>query len=89
MDADPFPDPNLTEPSTDDDDESDRREIKAIIDRTRANGFPPQLWQQLHDLVREFASTFSTRFSSKPFKVDPLRIELTPDAKPIRVRLRN
>lgn len=35
------------------------------------------------------SSTFSTRLSSTPVTVDPLRIALTPDALPIRVKLRN
>lgn len=41
------------------------------------------------DPGRKGEPIFRTSFSSKPARVYPLRIELTPDARPVRVKLRN
>lgn len=90
FDIDPFPDPSLIslhDCSARTDDE--KADITAMLAAAKANGFPDSHWPMLEALIWEFADSFSTRFSSTPAKVEPLRIELTADARPIRVKLRN
>lgn len=89
-DADPFPDPFLlqTEDPASDDAEA-RVSIVAMLDKAKANGFPDDHWEELESLVWKHAAEFRTSFSSEPARVEPLRIELMPDAKPVRVKLRN
>lgn len=64
-------------------------EIEASIQRAVGNGLGKAYIKPLSELVWEFYSTFRTCFSSTPFKVDPLHIELTPDAHPVCVKLCN
>lgn len=89
FDKDPFPDPNLMDVDSKRRDCAEGAEIEAMIQRAVDNGLPDQYTKPLSNQVWTFCSTFSTRFSSTQSKVDPLSIGLTPDARPVRVKLRN
>lgn len=87
---DPFPDPFLLQPeNAATDDEEAHYAINAMLSSARENGFPVEHWETLGGRVWDHAEIFRTGFSSAPAKVDQLRIELHPDAKPFRVNLRN
>lgn len=60
-----------------------------MLDTAKANGLPQPLWEKLEALVFRYKEIFSNSFSAIPAKVPPLRIDLTADAKPFRVKLRN
>lgn len=46
--------------------------------------------EELRNLVTAHTGIFRTSFSSRPTdKMEPMKIDLTPDAKPVRVRLWN
>lgn len=52
-------------------------------------GFPTSNWPQLESIIWKFVDTLSTRFSFTPARVEPLIIELTAEARQLRVRIRN
>lgn len=89
-DVDPFPDPFLlqTENPAADDEEA-RTAILTMLQMAITNGFPDEHWAELETLIWKHANEFRTSFSSAPARVEPLRIELTADATPVRVKLRN
>lgn len=88
--TDPFPDPFLIQPEdADTADEEAHSAIKAMLARAHENGFPDEHRERLESLVWDHSEAFRTGFSSSPAKVEPLRIALNPDAKPVRVKLRN
>lgn len=60
-----------------------------MLSRAKIEGFPEEHYKELEDLVWQHADSFDVSFSPTPAKIDPLRIVLTPDAKPVRVKLRN
>ena len=87
---DPFPDPSLLDPI----DSAQHSEIIEAMNMmkvdTRKNGLPDS--EALHPdaLIDSFADIFRISLSSRPpAKLRPLKIELLPGAKPVRVRLRN
>lgn len=87
--VDPFPDPILVALSSSvTDDAEATADIKHVLDRAKSNGFPADHLPEFEALVWQHAAIFRTSFSSEPAKVDPLVIELTPDAHPVRVELR-
>ena len=54
------------------------------------NGLPAEYSERLSELVNKHKDVFRISFSSgPPARIRPLRIELTPNAQPVRVRLRN
>lgn len=87
---DPFPDSSLLDPIDNSQHGDIEVELHNMIERARGNGLDDKQTQQLSDVVNEFKDIFRTSFSrGPPANVEPLKIELTPDAKPVRVRLRN
>lgn len=89
FDEDPFPDPNLMELEDTGNNDQEKQDLEDMIQRAKDNGLPQSHWRAVEFLVQEFSGSFSNRFSATPSKVDPLIIRLTPDAKPVRVKLRN
>lgn len=69
--------------------DQEKQDIEAMIQRAEDNCLPKSHWAIMESLVSEFSDSFSNRFSVTPYKVDPLLIGITADAKPVRVRLRN
>lgn len=63
--------------------------ISDMLTESVENGLPPELYTELHDLFSGNTNVFRFPFSAPPAKVEPLKIELTPDAKQVQVRLRN
>lgn len=82
FDEDPFPDPNLLDLDCPSRDATKRADVLAMIKHSIGNDIPAEFVTSFTELVWEFSSKFSRRFSATPAKVDPLRIELTPDARP-------
>jgi len=59
-------------------------------DQAFQNGLPTAQRKILADLIDSHIDIFRTSFSAgEPAKIKPLKIELTPDARPVKVRLRN
>lgn len=75
-------------------DENQQKYIDMAIERMLAvaseNGFPKDRYAELCTLVHNSSDIFRISFSTvPPGRLPPLRISLTEDAKPFRVRLRN
>lgn len=88
--ADPFPDPFLINaPDEEAEDAQSHKDIEELLARSKAEGFPEEHWEELQKVVWDHAPAFRTSFSSTPAKVEPLRINLKPEAQPVRVKLRN
>lgn len=88
-DLDPFPNPNLVDMDSAPSASINNIDILAMIYRAKQNGILPKPLDDLTKIVWSHAHVFDTRFSATPAKVPPLKIELTGDARPIRVKLRN
>lgn len=89
LDEDPFPNSNLMDLDSKEKTEQEKQDIADMLNRKKEEGLPKTHWEAMEALVFDFADCFSTRFSTTPSKADPLRIRLTPDPRPIRVKLRN
>lgn len=87
---DPFPDPSLLDPIDSDQHGEIIAEIGNLKKIARDNGLPNQDANRLDKIIDENRDVFRTSFSSGPHaKLRPLRIDLTRDARPVKVRLRN
>ena len=89
MNNDPFlDDATLTNPAEDENQLSDA--ISDLVQRAIDNGFPKDKKRLLNKLVNDHKDIFCLGISaSPPANFTPLRIDLEPEAKPIKVRLRN
>lgn len=88
-DLDPFPDPNLVTLEDNSSTKFNSKDLMDMIERAKNNGLPSKHVEELTAIVFPYAHVFDTRFSSTPAKVPPLQVELTHDAHPTRVKLRN
>lgn len=88
LDVHPFPDSTLFSAEESNSEEKEKTDITSMLKRGKQNGFPTWQWPQSEFIIWKFANTFSTRFSSTPTRVEPLKIELTAEAGPLRVRHR-
>lgn len=87
---DPFPDSSLMDPVDSTQSEEVKVEIDNMLQLAVTNGFPTEKLPQLQELVLDHADLFRTSFSSgPPADIPPLKVDLVPDARPVRVRLRN
>lgn len=85
-----MPDPSTLDPSDIDQKEDIDAGISHMLQGATENGLPDENKDKLRQLVQNNVDVFKTLFSAgPPAKIDPLHIELTSDAKPSRVRLRN
>lgn len=89
VEIDPFPDPSMIDVPDASEDTLVMTEIKAMLERAKAEGLPDKHLKDLEDLVWQYADCFDMSFSPSPALIEPLRILLQPDAKAIRVKLRN
>lgn len=65
-------------------------EVQKMIKRTIDSGLSEDETKELSDDVQDFKDVFRTILSpDHPDKDEQLKVELTTDAKPLRVRLRN
>lgn len=71
------------------DDASSRAATLDMLDRAKQEDFPSERWPAYESLIWSHTSELRTSFSTVPAKVAPLRIELTNDAHPVRVKQRN
>lgn len=87
---DPFPDPSLLDPLDSEQHDDVLGAVHDMIERSKSNGLPDQYHDRLEKMVYSHLDVFRTGLSSGPAaKLPPLQIALTPDAKPVKVRLRN
>lgn len=87
---DQFPDNSLIDSVHIDQKIDVNTEVETMIQQASDNGLTEVETKVLSDLIYEFKNIFYTSFSGGHLaKIDPLRIELTQDVKPVRVRLRN
>ena len=87
---DHFVDPFLLDPLEIDQHQEIREAEKGLRQTIRNNGILAEDATAIDEVIEEHIDLFRTSFSSgPPAKVRPLRIELTPDARPVKVRLRN
>ncbi len=87
---DPFPDPALLDLTTDESEKERKKAIENMVTRAKNAGLPKQYHQQLEQVVQENNAVFQiTLPAGPPARLPPLIIKLTPDAKPIRAKLRN
>lgn len=54
-----------------------------LVSKSLANGVPPKYGAELRDQVEEFSDILSIKLSENSAKVDPLRVTMDKDAKPI------
>lgn len=87
--AQAFPDQNLMKLDKVSYSDVDKFEMEYILKHAEANGLSKNHVRSLPDLMWEFTTTFSTKLSSVPSNVHPLRIDLTSGACPERVKLQN
>lgn len=88
--ADPFPDPSLLDPIDSEKHEDILQGVKDMKDTAKKNGLEPDSANSLERLINTNIDVFRNGFSSgPPSKIRPLRIELMPEAKKIRVHLLN
>lgn len=88
-DLDPFPNPNLVDLTHASATNISNTDVDNMLDKAKRNGLHSQPLDGLTKIVWSQSHVFDTRFSSIPAKVPPLKIELTSNAQPIRVKLRN
>ena len=87
---DPVVDPSLLDPLDNDQHQDIREAIEGLKQNIRNNGILAGDATAIDEVIEEHIDVFRTSFSSgPPAKVRPLRIELTPDARPVMVRHRN
>ena len=89
-DEDLIPDPSILDLV----DTEKRGEIRTAVETMNNtasdNGLPPEHNKVLEEHVGTHIDMFRTSFSAgPPARIKPLRIALTPDARPVKVRLRN
>lgn len=58
-----------------------------MLETAKSNVIPPEHWDLFESIIWENASVFHRSISSEPAR--PLETELTSDARPVRVKLRN
>ena len=86
---DPFPDPSLLDPIDEDQHDDIRKAVADIQQTAKDNGLADVFESNLKGILRDHMDIFRTSFSAGPAaKLPPLKIDLTPDAKPVKVRLR-
>lgn len=86
----PFPDPYLIHPSDNvGGDTENKDELQASLHRARTEKFSERYWEELVQLVWDHSAIFQSGFSLTATKVELLTIKLAPDAKLVRVKLRN
>jgi len=87
---DPFPDPSLLDPVDSVQHAHIREAVQRMSKAAAGNGMPQQDVATLEQLISDHMDIFRISLSSGPAAaVDPLRIDLKSDARPVRVRLRN
>ena len=90
LEKDPFPDPSLLDPIDADQHEEIKTEIGKRKIEARNNGLHDEEALRLDKIVDDHVDVFRISFySGSPAKLRPLKIEMFPDARPAKVRLRN
>lgn len=87
---DPFPDQSLLDQVDNNQQEEVSRAILSLVSAATSNGLPEAEQQNLSQLLNDNQDVFRICMSSGPAaKLPPLKIELSTEAKPVRVKLRN
>lgn len=88
--TDPFPDASIIDSLHVDQKQDIEAGMEKMLRDAAGKSLPEDHAGKLEKMVRKNADIFRTSLSSgPPAKVEPLRIELSPDAKPTRVHLQN
>lgn len=88
--SDLFLDPSLLDPIDLDQHNDIQSSIDAMLEKAFESGLPTHAHALLKKTVTDYMDIFRTSLSSgPPAKLPPLKISLTTDAEPVRVRLRN
>ena len=88
-DEDPFPNPNLLDLIQPNGDETNAA-IEDMLNDLKKVGLKDEHLNEFRRLVYDYSDIFCVGLSpGSPTKFQPLKINLTPDAKPVRVKLRN
>lgn len=86
---DPFPDPSLLDLIDKDQHDEIKAAVKGMEQAAKKQGLADVYESNLKGILHDHMDIFRTSFSAGPgAKLPPLKIELTPDAKPVKVRLR-
>lgn len=86
----PFPDPSLLDPVDADQHEEIKSVAETMVESAKKNGLSDERHNELKKTVLDHMDIFRCSFSAgPPAKLPPLKIDLTADAKPVKVRLRN
>lgn len=86
---DPFPDKSLLDPVDSSQHDEIAQDVEKMVQTAVDNGFPDDNVPQLKKIVNDHMDIFRTSFSSgPPANIEPLQIDVAPDATPVRVRLR-
>lgn len=87
---DPFLDPSLLDPLEGDQHEEIQTELGKFKEEARNNELPEMDAVRLDQIFDDYVDAFRASFSSRPpAKLRPLKIELTKNSGPAKVRLRN
>lgn len=88
--ADPFPDASLLDPLDADQHDEIQEALESMVQDAKKNGLPGHREAELRRIIFDRKDIFRVSFSSgPPAKVEPLKIDLVSDARPVRVKLRN
>ena len=87
---DPFPDPSLLDPVDSTQHDEVLEAIANMKHKAKRKGLTDEQSNTLDGIIDSHTNVFRTSFSSGPAaKFPPLKIDITADAKPVKVRLRN
>lgn len=89
FEVDPFTHLNLIGINDEERQNEELSEIDNMLERAKQNSVPDSHCHKLQISVCHYSTTFDTQFSSTPNKVEPLRIKFIPEARPVRLKLRN
>ena len=86
---DPFPDPSLLDPIDKNQHDDITAAVKSMETNAMNSGLADVYQSNLKGVLRDHMDIFRTSFSSGPgAKLPPLKIELLPEAKPVKVKIR-
>ena len=87
---DPFPDSSLLDLFDEDQHEDIRSAVQALVQFAKDNGLPQDSATELDEFVNSRLDIFRVSFSAgPPARIEPLTVDLTPEARSVKVRLRN
>ena len=87
---DPFPDESLLDPVDNSQDDDVKNALDKALSSTTVKEMSSEQLEELSDIIMSNKDVFRLRMcGGAPAKIPPLQVQLTSDAKPVRIKLRN